>query len=301
MEFTGRERKSLPSRACGWAPLATRPGFSDTAGMSLPSLETLVNARVLFVIAHPGDESIGAGGILNEFRDPWFACLTDGAPANPRYAHAAGCASPIDYARTRRRELAIALALAGHGSERLIALGFTDRELAHSLEGITQAVEVLLQRVRPDYVLTLPYEGVHPDHDATAFAVHTAIAAHADFNSPSILEMTSYHARDGEQVWGEFLSDSGDAPLTIELSAAQRAHKQRLLAAHLSQANTLRDVPTEHEFLRAAPRYDFAHPPHSARFVYENFEGGPTAEQWTHATHLALERLHLASLATAAY
>jgi LmbE family N-acetylglucosaminyl deacetylase len=270
--------------------------------MPIPSLDSLTQGRVLFVFAHPDDESIGLGGILDQFRDPRFACLTDGAPREPAYAHAAGCATPVAYARLRRRELAIALALAGHGSERLIALGFTDQELAHSLEGITQAVEVLLQRVQPDFVVTHAYEGGHPDHDATAFAVHTAIAAHAGHEpAPTIVEMTSYHARDGEIEWGNFLPDPEQEETTIELTPAQRAQKRRLLATHASQSAVLRDVPLDRERLRFAPRYDFSHPPHAGRLFYENFEWGLTGEQWCRAATVALERLHLTPLASAAY
>jgi LmbE family N-acetylglucosaminyl deacetylase len=270
--------------------------------MPLPSLESLAHARVLFVFAHPDDESVGLGGILDQFRNAWFACLTDGAPRDASYARAAGCDTPTNYARMRRRELAIALALAGHDSERLIALGFTDQELAHSLEGITQAIEVLLQRVRPDCVVTHPYEGGHPDHDATAFAVHTALAAHAgDYGEPLLLETTSYHAQGDALVWGEFLPNTEDASLALELSPTQRAQKRRLLAAHASQAPALRDVPLDRDLLRVAPRYDFSQPPHDGRLFYENLSWDITGEQWRHAAALALERLHLSALTAAAY
>lgn len=270
--------------------------------MPPPVLASLVPARVLFVFAHPDDESVGLGGTLNQFQDPWFACLTDGAPRDPDYARAADCSSSIIYARQRRRELAIALALAGHDSERLIALGFADQELAHSLEGLTQSVQVLLQRVRPDYVITHPYEGGHPDHDAAAFAVHTAVAVRADHApAPAILETTSYHARGRDLVWGEFLPDTGETPLTIELTSAQRAHKRRLLSVHASQAAMLCDVPLDHERLRVAPRYDFSQPPHNGRLFYENFDWGITGEQWRRAAALAIERLHLPALAASAY
>lgn len=270
--------------------------------MSLFSLETLVHARVLFVFAHPGDESIGLGGTLSEFRDPWFACLTDGAPADASFAQAAGCASPIAYARTRRRELAIALALAGHSSERLIALGFTDQELAHSLEGITQALEVLLQRVRPDYVITHPYEGGHPDHDATAFAVHTAIAATAEHPSaPTILEMPGYHRRHGQRIAGEFLPATDDEPLIVHLTPAQRAQKQQQLAAHRSQAAAFHDAALDRELIRVAPRYDFTHAPHEGPLHYENFPWSIAPAEWRRAAVVALERLHLSALATATY
>lgn len=270
--------------------------------MPLPSFESLTQSRVLFVFAHPDDESIGLGGVLDQFRDAWFACLTDGAPRDPSYAQAVGCDTPTHYARLRRRELAIALALAGHGSEQLIALGFTDQELAYSLEGLTQAVEVLLQRVRPDYVITHPYEGGHPDHDATAFAVHTALAMHAgDDGAPVLLETTSYHAGNGALVWGEFLPNTEDASLAIELTAAQRAQKRRLLAAHASQAAVVRDAAFDRELIRVAPRYDFLEPPHEGRLFYERFNWGISGQQWRDRAALALERLRLSSLASSAY
>lgn len=302
MKLPGARGKASPAAPAGRTRYRATFDSAILAAMSLPSLETLADATVLFVFAHPADETVGLGGILDRFCEPWFACLSDGAPDDPAPARAAGCATPIDYARLRRRELAIALALAGHDSDRLIALGFTDQELAHSLEGITQAVEVLLQRVQPDYVITHPYEGGHPDHDATAFAVHTAVAAHDGHGStPRILEMTGYHGRGGRRIWGEFLPDAASEELAMELSAHQRAQKRRLLSVHRSQAASLGEVPVERELLRVAPRYDFSHPPHEGPLLYETSAAPITGEQWRHAASLALERLHLSSLAASAY
>lgn len=293
---------NLPTHTIGAPPLSNSAEISETRGMPPLSLSSLTRARVLFVFAHPDAESTSLGGALNQFQDPWFACLTDGAPRDPRQALAASCSSPATYARQRRRELAIALALAGHDSERLIALGFADQELALSLESLTQAVEVLLHRVRPEFVITHPYEGSHPDHDAAAFAVHTALAAQAEREPvPTIVETTSYHARNGEPVWAQFLPDTGEEPLAIKLTSAQRAHKKRLLSVHASQASSLRHVPLDYERLRRAPRYDFSRPPHTGQLLYETFDGSMTGEKWREAAVVALERLHLTALASTAY
>jgi hypothetical protein len=84
-------------------------------------------------------------------------------------------------------------------------------------------------------------------------------------------------------------------------AATQRAQKRRLLSAHRSQFAALRNVPVGRERLRRAPRYDFSRPPHEGLLYYETAEAGISGAEWRHAASLALERLHLSSLASVAY
>src|SRR5690348_1358125 len=85
-------------------------------------------ARVALVVAHPDDETIGAGAQLARLRHLTLVHVTDGAPRSGRDAAAAGCASPHDYAALRRRELAAALAAGGARAERIVALAYPDQE-----------------------------------------------------------------------------------------------------------------------------------------------------------------------------
>jgi LmbE family N-acetylglucosaminyl deacetylase len=73
----------------------------------------------------------------------------------------------------------------------------------------TPLVEIFLEH-QAEVVLSHPYEGGHPDHDATAFAVHAAcrLMARRVGGSPRIVEFACYHAGEGSLRTGEFLPGS---------------------------------------------------------------------------------------------
>lgn len=198
--------------------------------------------RVLVVVAHPDDETIGAGALLTRISDVTVAWATDG-----------------DH-EIRRAEAEAALDLADIGSDRRCWLGFTDRRAALDLRRLTRAVRGLVAHVRPDLVLTHPYEGGHPDHDAVAFAA-------ARCGAP-VVEMAGYHrGPEGMQV-GDFLPNGPPARIHW-LSPDERAHKRRMLAAHATQRCALVPFGVEAERYRRAPAYDFTRAPHDGRLHYE--------------------------------
>ena len=100
--------------------------------------------------------------------------VTDGAPRDERYAQSKGFATREEYARARRREVASALGHVGITPERIRGLGYVDGEASLQLLELVFDIADLIDEVRPEIVLTHPYEGGHSDHDATAFAVHLA-------------------------------------------------------------------------------------------------------------------------------
>src|SRR6185503_8216928 len=113
----------------------------------------------------------------------------------------------------RNREGLAALGLAGFPEDRLIMMGLVDQEASLDLAGLARAICVLLTRLRPAVILTHPFEGGHPDHDATSFAVHAGRALlgrsrpHDGAAAPVILEMACYHAgSDGSVARSRFLT-----------------------------------------------------------------------------------------------
>ena len=74
----------------------------------------------------------------------------------------------------------------------------------HHLTELAHRLREILEREKPQAVITHAYEGGHPDHDAAAFAVRAACRLAAE--PPPILEMALYHRRDGRLVSGEFLN-----------------------------------------------------------------------------------------------
>lgn len=232
------------------------------------------------VVAHPDDEVIGAGGRLPFLKNVTLIHITDGAPRNsPRRQQ---------YAKLRRQELEAALSLAGIRPQQACQIGVVDQEASLDLAGLTRQLSALLNEIRPDLILTHPYEGGHPDHDATALAVHAACGN--ERCAARVIEFTSYHNRNGNMQTGEFLK-SPELIITISLPEPLRGLKSRMMDCFVSQQQVLRWFPIERERFRLAPRYDFTQAPHPGQLYYEQFEWGMTGERWRKLAGQALDQL----------
>jgi LmbE family N-acetylglucosaminyl deacetylase len=257
--------------------------------------ETLKNLPVVVVAAHPDDETIGAAGVLPWMRNPYVVHVTDGSPRNLDDARAAGFETREAYARARRQEALAALKLAGVDPRRTCTLQVTDQEASVNLAFISMRLTAIFRKLTPAIVLTHPYEGGHPDHDAAAFAVHAA-CTRLD-SRPEIYEFTSYHAKDGETDEGAraleagcFLA-GGDSGEEVPLTGPTRECKRRMFDCFASQLHMLRQFPIDVERFRESPVYNFAEPPHRGRLFYENFSWGVTGELWRHLARQAAEAL----------
>lgn len=228
--------------------------------------------RIVIVAAHLDDETIGMGAQLCRLRDVTIVHVTDGAPRRrPHWKH---------YAQTRRDEFLRAASLAGIPPERCLEAGLPDQQAAHHLIELSCFLSRLFDQLRPRFIFTHPYEGGHPDHDATAFAVHHAAPA------ATVIEFTSYHrAPYGTGIeTGCFL---GEAERTIELNDDQKSQKQKMLNCFASQRETLRWFPVDRELFRRAPLYDFSQPPHAGQLFYDFFDWGMDAATWRRHAHAA--------------
>lgn len=223
--------------------------------------------HTLLVAAHPDDETIGAGIWMARHKRReriTIVHVTDGAARD----------SPDreDHAQTRRRELHAAVALAGIPPNQCLNLGFMDKEAWLHMSELVERISELIRQLRPRMIMTHPYEGGHPDHDAAAFGVAQALegrTAHWEF--------TSYHAGRHGIVTGEFL---GPEPTrVIRLAPGERHLKRAMFAAFPSQRHVLEMFGLDHEAFRRAPAYDFTQPPHAGELQYERwgFAGG---QEW---------------------
>lgn len=227
--------------------------------------------RVALVVAHPDDETIAAGASLQLLSHLLLIHVTDGAPRTGPDAQAAGFATPAAYAAARHAELAAALALS-QATPACVTLAIPDQEASLDMRSLAHRLATLFQTHQIETVLTHAYEGGHPDHDATAWAVHQAARC-------PILEFPGYHAApDGALVTGQFLP--GPLATAIPLTAAEQAQKIAMLACFKTQATILAAFGTGTERFRPAPAYDFARPPHPGTLNYEHWGWDMTGDRW---------------------
>jgi LmbE family N-acetylglucosaminyl deacetylase len=236
--------------------------------------------RLLVLAAHPDDETIGASMLLARFPQSFVVFLTDGAPRDTALWSAGVNGSREDYASTRRDEAFRALAYAGVSSERVFWLGGVDQEAAFEIVPLGERLAKLVSEICPSVVVTHAYEGGHPDHDSAAVVAKIAVSALDDKIRPALVEMTSYHARDGRCATGEFLDSDASHEVCFELSSDDRNRKRKMMDAYASQRLVLENFAVDRERLRLAPEYNFGEPPHSGKLWYECMGWTMTGARW---------------------
>jgi LmbE family N-acetylglucosaminyl deacetylase len=251
------------------------PGAADAAGtlalLADPARPEIL-ARTVVVVAHPDDETIGLGAQLHRFRDLLVVHVTDGAPRRNGDPERGGFHTLADYALARRGELEAAMALAGVPPQALATLEVPDQDVATTLPEVIAWLGPLLAGA--DLVFTHRYEGGHPDHDATAFAVDRAVARMPV--RPVVLAMPLYRAGPEGALW-QSLPEGGNAAVVLRLTAAERERKLHMLACFATQAATLAPVRLDAECFVDAGREDFSAAPNGGLILYERFGWEATA------------------------
>lgn len=222
--------------------------------------------NTLVLIAHPDDEAVGCGALLQRMRDPVVVFAIDGAPRDRYFWEK--CGSREAYGELRRNEARAALGLAGvrhieflHTPEGYV----TDQELFRCLRPAWEALSALVMRYRPQALLTLAYEGGHPDHDSCSFLASRL----ARGSSLPAWEMPLYFRRsDGAALCQEFRNLNG-TELSFEPMAEERSAKHAMLAAYASQGEVLKQFSQAIEWFRPQAAYDYSRPPHEGVLNYE--------------------------------
>jgi LmbE family N-acetylglucosaminyl deacetylase len=277
-----------------WEQLA-RELSTDSADPSL---------RILVLAAHPDDEAIGASTLLARFPQSTVVFLTDGAPRDESFWTGGPYGSRDEYAARRRAEAAQALAHANISAEQIVWLGAVDQDVVLEIPKLTDRFADSVREVRPGVVITHPYEGGHPDHDSAALVA--ALAVSTLDHRPQLVEMTSYHAENGQCITGRFLESrlegrgctnrlgytnsredslprlSAPAPgrIAFDLLNEDRQRKRNMFEAYASQSLILQSFPTDREVFRPAPDYDFSQPPHEGKPWYECMGWEMTGARW---------------------
>ena len=249
--------------------------------------------RGVILSAHPDDEVIGVAATMMRLDDIFLMYLTDGAPFDQALWPSHVARSRSAYARIRRNEGLAAAEIAGVMPERVMFLGAVDQEAIWEVVPRASYFSALLRIISPDIVITHPYEGGHPDHEAAALVARLALRILQQVYKfrTHLLEMTSYHARDASLVTGEFLPTDRREDLAVDLSAEEVRLKRRMFDAHHSQARVLRDFSVGFERLRYAPDYNFTEPPHGGKLWYECLGWPMTGERWRSLARTALSEV----------
>jgi LmbE family N-acetylglucosaminyl deacetylase len=141
--------------------------------------------RLLCILAHPDDESLGLGGILAKYGAGGIETYLVTATRGERGWSGPPEENPGLTALGQIREQELRDAASVLGIREVVLLDYHDGELekADQSELLRQLVEHV-RRIRPDVVVTFDHNGVygHPDHITVTRATTAAIVAAADAN-----------------------------------------------------------------------------------------------------------------------
>lgn len=243
----------------------------------MADFDVLLGSTVILV-AHPDDEVIGFGAIMQRMRRSVVVFATDGAPRDDYFWKQFG--SREAYAEIRRQEARAALSIAGAEPVFLadrVPGGIADQELFQQLPQAAEECGKVLAEIRPDALLTLSYEGGHPDHDSACF-IAAVLGRRAGI---PVWEAPLYHRDpDGSGVVQKFHQRDGDE-LQLKVEADAMRKKVEMFHTYKSQKLVLDVFHPEIETFRPMANYDFTRPPMPWKLNYEvwqwNMTGGQVA------------------------
>ena len=244
--------------------------------MELSLLHPLLG-RTLVIVAHPDDETISCGGLLQHMREPCVVFATDGAPEDDYFWRRYG--SRESYARLREDEARAALSEVGVKQIEFLArqteVPVIDQLLYRSLLAAFKALGKIIEKRRSESLLTLAYEGGHPDHDAASFLAAQLGRA---FSLP-VWEAPLYHrSSNGSGVYQRFTEEHGEV-IEHRVSGPELQAKLRMLVCYKSQFDALPSFNSEVERFRPQAQYDYSRRPHADKLNYELWQWRMTPEE----------------------
>ena len=153
------------------------------------------NLKLMAILAHPDDESLGLGGTLAKYSaegvETYLVCATRGERG--RFGDAQVRPAPEEVGRVREAELRAAARELGVKEVHFLDYQDKDLDQANPEEAIGRIV-AHLRRVQPQIVITFAPDGAygHPDHIAISqFATAaTVIAADEEYRTSKLYYMT---------------------------------------------------------------------------------------------------------------
>lgn len=245
--------------------------------MEMEALAPLLN-RTLLLVAHPDDESISCGALLQRMREPIVIYATDGGPQDDYFWKQYG--SRENYVGLRREEARNALGAVGVHDIVWLADAegqqFTDQRLFRHLPAAFDALRQAVDEKKPDAILTLAYEGGHPDHDSCNFLGRQVADA---FELPAWEAPLYFRRADNNVLLQEFHSSNG-TEIELRPSEEESRRKRAMCEAYVSQRGVVAIFENNtREVFRPMAQYDYSRPPHPGQLNYEAWQWPITGEE----------------------
>jgi N-acetylglucosamine malate deacetylase 2 len=232
--------------------------------------------KTLVLVAHPDDELVICGALMQQMERATVVFATDGAPRPESFWRQYG--SREAYAQVRREEVGQVMSLARAEAIFLadyVEGGIADQELFRNLPAAIAAVERLVAQMHPRSILAPNYEGGHPDHDAACFIASCVGRA----TRIPVWEGPMYHRlADGKGVAQTFPERSG-REIEMRYGGQPLETKLQMFRAYKSQRLTLEAFHPERETFRPIVDYDFTRPPLPWKLNYEHWGWGMTGQE----------------------
>jgi len=242
----------------------------------MDALEPLLN-RTLVIVAHPDDEAVACAALLQRMREPYVLFCTDGGPLDPYFWGRFG--SREAYSQLRKEEARTALSVLGvteveflktQSGEHII-----DQQLFQHLPQAFDAVLQVVKRVGPQTLLTLAYEGSHPDHDSCSF-ITSLVARELSLPAWEMPIEPFFH-----KVEHKFQKPRSAPQPAVSLhpTPEEVGRKRQSLEAYPSQGQFPPGLASMDETFRPLPDYDYALPPHQGVLNYESWQWKMTGRE----------------------
>lgn len=234
--------------------------------------------RTLVIVAHPDDEAVTCGAMMQRMREPHVLFCTDGAPLDPYFWKVHG--SREAYSQLRQREARVANSLVGVNQVEFMRSPRTgwmiiDQQLFEHLPDAAGGVRQAIERVRPEALLTLAYEGGHPDHDTVNFI--TSVMAR-EYSLPA-WEMPVYNLFHKDRRDFQTFMPAPHPATVVSPTPEEIARKRRMLESYGSQGHFLVRFEAAKESFRPLAQYDYSRPPHEGVLNYEAWQWPMTGAQ----------------------